>query len=174
MPTWDLPWLRGQSGPKARLLGDWNTTFILSLASGTPINIVAAQNNTFTCQGCTIRPNWTGQPMTIDNWRDDPNLIYINGAAFSQPADGTYGNLGRNTIRWPATRNVDLNVTKSFRLYGENVRLDLKFDFFNLFNWVNWNSPEAITLGGNPSVIYSMQNRSGAPRTMQLGARISF
>ena len=171
--SWDLPLFRDQNTLAGRILGGWAATAIVQAQSGRVTNIVAAQNNTFTCTQCVIRPNPTGQPMTFENWREDPNLLFINVAAFSQPANRTYGTLERNAIRGPSTKNVDFSLLKSFRVHGPQKRVDLRFDFFNLFNWTNFTLPNSINLGGN-AANFSMRNFAGGPRTMQIGARFAF
>ena len=47
-------------------------------------------------------------PQTITDW--------LNPAAFSMPAAGTFGNCGRNTIYGPNFRNVDFSVLKETKL----------------------------------------------------------
>ena len=50
--------------------------------------------------------------------------------------------IGRNTFRGPKYFNVDMSFVKSFGLpeFGwldENASLDLRFNFFNIFNTLN-------------------------------------
>jgi hypothetical protein len=172
MASWDLPLFRDQNTLAGRILGGWSTTAVLQVQSGRLANILAAQNNTFTCQGCAVRPNPTGEPMTFEDWRDDPNLRFINTAAFRQPADRTFGTLERNAIRGPYVKTVDFSVLKAIRLQAHR-RVDLKFDFFNLFNWTNFTLPNTLSLAGNASS-FTMVNYAGGPRTMQLGVRFAF
>jgi hypothetical protein len=44
---------------------------------------------------------------------------------------------GRNTLRLPDTANLDLRVTRTFRV-GETLRLRASADAFNLVNRVNY------------------------------------
>lgn len=170
--SWDLPVFRNQNTLAGRVLGGWAATAVIQAQSGRLTNILAAQNNTFTCESCAVRPNTTGQPMTFEDWRKDPELLFINVDAFSQPADRTYGNLERNAIRGPYTKSVDFSLLKSFKIHGSKS-VDLRFDFFNLFNWTNFTLPSSISLGGN-ATDFSMRNFAGGPRTMQIGARFAF
>jgi len=170
--TWDLPIFRHSKHFVGKMLGGWEATTLFQTMSGTPVNVVAAQNNTFTCQACTIRPDLTGQPLINANWRSDPNLVYVNAAAFSQPKDGTFGDAPRNVIRWPYTKDVDLNFAKEFRPV-ERLRIEIRAEFYNLFNWVNWQPPSSISLG-NPNSLSMKDDWTAAPRNMQLGLRLMF
>jgi hypothetical protein len=170
--TWDLPLLRHSNSFISRMLGGWQATSILQMISGSPVNVVAAQNNTFVCSACTIRPDLTGQPLINSDWRSDPNLKYVNPAAFSQPKDGTFGNAPRNAIRWPYTKNVDLNFAKDFRPL-ERLTVEVRAEFYNLFNWVNFTPPSAVNLG-SPLSLTMKNSWTAAPRNSQLGFRLVF
>jgi hypothetical protein len=172
MPIWDIPLFRDQRTLAGKLLGGWTATLVFSILSGAPVNVLAAQNNTFVCQDCAVRPDTTGEPFINPNWRNDPNLVYINAGAFQQPADGAFGNLPRNALRWPYTKNTDLNVTKSFAPY-ERARLELRFEFYNIFNIVNFVAPAEIR-PNVPNQLTMKNAWTGAPRNLQIGARISF
>ena len=56
--------------------------------------------------------------MTTEAW--------FNREAFARPANGTFGNLGRNALRGPGVNKWDLALFKSFRFRGE---------MFNAFRW---------------------------------------
>ena len=63
----------------------------------------------------------------------------LNAACFTQPALGTYGDIGRNTLRQPGINNWDMGFGKSFELY-ERLRFALKMDAFNIFNHHQYNN----------------------------------
>ncbi|PWU01933.1 MAG: hypothetical protein C5B51_21845 [Terriglobia bacterium] len=67
----------------------------------------------------------------------------INQKAFSAPARGTVGNLGRNSFTGPGYWNVDFSVAKSFALapIGETARLQIRADAFNVLNHANLGQP---------------------------------
>ena len=84
----------------------------------------------------------------------------MNGAFFRVPVDvaggtgpnhGRFGTLGRNTFRGPAFRNLDLAVIKDTpfgqRAAGELVSLQMRAEFFNIFNIVNLGTPSNTVLG---------------------------
>ncbi len=72
-------------------------------------------------------------------------LTTVNG---TNPANNRPG-IGRNVFRGPRYFNVDLSIAKRFSLstlgavnkvLGERAQLDLRFNFFNLFNNLNYTS----------------------------------
>jgi hypothetical protein len=74
---------------------------------------------------------------------NDRNLL--NPAAFAIPRPGTYGNLGRDALRGPSFNQFDLVVAKRIAL-AETANIELRAEFFNLFNTTNFANPSA-TLG---------------------------
>jgi hypothetical protein len=66
---------------------------------------------------------------------------FFNTACFQQVADttGTFGNTGRNSLRGPGLKNIDLSVIKNTKFGGVNS--ELRLEVFNLFNWVQFNNP---------------------------------
>jgi hypothetical protein len=149
----NLPW--GADRPWGR----WRLNAIGIVQSGRPftVTIPSPDNN---------RPNvvpgvdWRHPDQSPDHW--------INPAAFTTPAPGTFGNLGRNTLRGPSLRNLDLSLVKTERI--REARLELRAEFFNIFNHPNFNIPSAVT-GPSLGVISS----TAAPeRQIQFGAKLGF
>jgi hypothetical protein len=97
----------------------------------------------------------------IGNWRSSPDTIgYLNPAAFIQPAVGTFGTMQRNSIYGPGFWNLDFAITKDTRI-TERLNLQLRAEFFNIFNHPNFALPDFfITPGlvdigtpGSPQVV---------------------
>ena len=63
--------------------------------------------------GSTLYPELVGNPKvsnpTIRQW--------FNPAAYANPASGTFGDNGRNTLIGPGFFNADFSVGKSFALH---------------------------------------------------------
>jgi hypothetical protein len=149
----NLPWGTGQ------WWGDWSMNAIGTLQGGRPFTVVLPGFN-------GDRPNsvpgvdWKPEDQGPDHW--------INPAAFSIPAQGTFGNLGRNTLRGPTLKTLDLSIAKSQRI-GEG-RLELRVEFFNIFNHPNFSIPNPV-VGPTLGVISST---SSPERQIQLGAKLAF
>ena len=64
-------------------------------------------------------------------------------AFFGMPTPGTDGNLGRNTYEGPGFANLDFSLFKNFKIpqINEQSMLQLRFEFFNMFNRVNFYQP---------------------------------
>jgi hypothetical protein len=88
----------------------------------------------------TRRPNLVAgvNPfLTLSN-----GLRYLNPAAFSMPAPGTYGNLARNALKGPQFHQFDLTLQKRFNV-TERVNVVFRTEFYNLFNRANFSNPPA-------------------------------
>src|ERR1019366_258415 len=58
-------------------------------------------------------------------------------AVITPPADGQFGNMGRNIFRGPAFHNWDMSVTKLWKL-SEHMQLQMRGEFFNILNHTNF------------------------------------
>jgi hypothetical protein len=75
---------------------------------------------------------------------------FFNTDAFVRPNDlprGVYGSAGRNLISGPAAVNTDLAVMKDF-IVREPMRVQLRGEFFNAFNQVNFGQPQRLAQSG--------------------------
>jgi hypothetical protein len=106
---------------------------------------------------------------------------WINPAAFVMPAPGTFGNAPRNIGRGPGAWQIDVGAAKRIQL-GESGWLELRSEFFNIFNHPQYGLPQA-TFGvpGFGSIIQTVNTTtpvspvgSGTPREMQFALRIGF
>jgi len=102
---------------------------------------------------------------------------WVNPAAFSTPASGTFGDLGRNAFRAPAISDVDLALAKSVS-FGERIQLRFRADVFNVLNHAQYGAPNAVfgqsNFGIITTTISSYATGRGTPREFQLSAKISF
>jgi hypothetical protein len=73
---------------------------------------------------------------------------------------------GRGLPFW----NLDLSLGKETK-FTERVKLTLAFDFFNVLNRVNFNTPGLSLL--SPTT-FGVITGAGAPRRIQVGGRVEF
>jgi Carboxypeptidase regulatory-like domain/TonB dependent receptor len=83
----------------------------------------------------------------------------------------------RNSFNLPGYKDVDLTIAKAFGLpkapvLGENAKIELRLDFYNIFNNLNLN-PNAISNNVESSNFGTITNALAA-RVFTLGARFSF
>ena len=117
---------------------------------------------------------------TVSHW--------INPAAFAAPAAGTFGDAPRNLLRGPGTWQVDTGAAKTFPL-GERARVELRSEFYNVFNHPQLGQPQATFNPSNTSGFGSITNTvnlntaivspispvgSGTPREIQFALRLEF
>jgi len=134
--NYQLPWGKGRSwslGPMNWLLGGWNTSGVLTFASGLPETVYCCFRipdqfgNLF---GNRIRANISGSPTA---GIQQSVLQWINPAVFSVPQAGTYGNSGRNIVRIPGQRQGDIAFVKDTRI-REQQDLQFRLEIFNVFS----------------------------------------
>jgi hypothetical protein len=116
------------------------------------------------------RADLNGDPvLSSDRPTSEKILQWFNTSVYTANALGTFGNSGRNTLRGPGSRNVDLGLHKTFAT-GGGTRVQVRIEAFNAFNWVNLNPPNTSQNSGNFGRITS----AGSPRVMQGALRFSF
>jgi len=68
----------------------------------------------------------------------------ITASSFTVAAPFTYGNAGRNIVKGPGLMATDFSVFKNLPLGTERARLQLRFEFFNIFNTPSFTNPTAV------------------------------
>jgi hypothetical protein len=89
----------------------------------------------------------SGRPLNPITGADTNEDLFTNDRPMQAPG----ALFERNSFRDRATRTVDLRVLKGFDLWNENTKLQLSFEFFNVFNFDN------IIFVGTPASVQSSQ-----------------
>ena len=140
--------------PKLKLLTNgWEFNGAFSFNSGQPINVYTATDNSGTSQ-YEQRPNVAGNPLSgvshklIKPAGGTPYVQWLNTNAYSQPDDGTFGNVSRNNVTGPGYGDFDFSVFKNtkFNLHDFPVNAQFRAEMFNLFNRLNLASPACTQL----------------------------
>jgi hypothetical protein len=175
-----LPLGRGRSflgnmkGVADRLISGWQIASLGILHTGVADTVALGTNTFGNGDFINQRPNAVAgvdlyaQPQTVNQW--------LNPAAFSMPAAGTFGNLGRNTIFGPDLAQIDFSVLKNTPI-TERTKLQFRAEIFNLANHPNLAQPN--TTFGSPSFgeIFNTIGRTlgmGTSRQIQLALRFNF
>jgi hypothetical protein len=93
---------------------------------------------------------------------------------------GTFvGNLGRNHLKAPGLANVDFTLIKETRLskIKESMGLEIRAEFFNLFNRANFDQPSANLFdrsGVRTAGAGTITNTNSPARQIQMALRLSF
>ncbi len=185
--SYDLPG-PARARAAAALLRDWSLDAIVRARTATPINIIRT-TGVFTGDLVdALRPDLLeGVPVYLEDPKA-PGGRRLNPEAFRATV-GRQGSLGRNALRGFGLSQLDLAVRRQFPL-GETARLQVRAEFFNVFNHPNFGDPVgdlnnrlfgqsvqtlARSLGsggvnGGLSPLYQV----GGPRSVQLALRFSF
>jgi hypothetical protein len=119
------------------VVGDWQTGGIVTWQSGFPITVTIGGLDQSKTGGGFDRPNATG----ISPYLDTPNTFaYYNLAAFQVQPEGTFGNVGRNTVIGPGIFSFDASLHKDF-VITERQRVEFRWELFNAINHPNWGNP---------------------------------
>ncbi len=142
--VYELPFGRGKQmlnqGLASAIAGNWQLTTAALARTGFPVNVLLPSSviSPYGNSG-TLRPNLVpGVPLTPPGGRTIAQ--WINPAAFSLPAPGTFGNAPRDLFAGPGTWQVDIGVAKTFPL-GDRARVEFRSEFFNVFNHPQLGSP---------------------------------
>ncbi|MCL5006365.1 MAG: TonB-dependent receptor [Acidobacteria bacterium] len=114
----------------ARLIEGWQFSGITTFQSGPPITIRTA-----------LDPANTGQTQQVPDVVCNPNNVpggqsasmWFNTACYQDPTTYRYGDAGRGLVTSPGINNWDMALMKNFKI-GERVALQLRGEFFNIFN----------------------------------------
>ena len=162
-----------------KLIGGFQVASTIQLTSGNPFSVTTNANSY--AQAGSVFPNYSGVPIrpihgrTIQEW--------YNPAAFTLPANGTFGNVRRNSIYGPGIELVDMSAGKKFDIY-KSVKLQIRADATNAFNHASYGFPQSGLSTGSlkPGQAYSENLFHGQQinslqvggRVIQLGARLEF
>ncbi len=131
-----------------------------------------------------IRPDYLGGQILANhthNVAKGAAPMWFNPGVFAQPANGSFGNFGRNSIYGPGVNSWNMSLNKSF-IFTEAMRAQLRFEFFNVFNHTQWGNINTglSTSSAGQSFAGSNAGSSGQittvrdPRQMQVGAKFYF
>jgi hypothetical protein len=136
-----------------KLLSGWAVDGMFNFATGQPYTVSYLYENDLNQSG-----EWFGRPDVIgDPYKGASGINLLNLEAFAapctnidtDPASSTYesclsgghpGSEGRNAFKSPNFTNYDFSLTKTTHL-TEKVSMQLRTDFFNIFNHPNFSNP---------------------------------
>ena len=163
-----LPDLKDQHEVVQAIAGGWELGAITQYASGTSTTF--SQNGISEDTSRTIgnvngglttlvgtgytgnqRPLWSGDGCSAGT--GGSQVLQPNAATLVGYRDGTIpSNIMRiGSCPGPGYVNTDFSIDKNWRVWGERVRIQFRFDMFNLFNHANFNGGSSIngTQGGD-------------------------
>lgn len=131
--VYELPFFREGSMLAKAVLGGWQLAGIVNVSSGQPVSRILVLSDTFR-RG--VFADLVGDPQVGERFVNGVPY-WFNPDAFAPPAAGTFGNSGRAPFRQPGRHQWDLNLSKNFHPTS-TMRLQLRAEFINAFNQVQW------------------------------------
>jgi hypothetical protein len=192
---YDLPFGKGKrfggnwSGPTNTILGGWEVDVIEKATTGFPLFVV--DNNrtgsNFQFNGNSLnRPNQVGDPNKAGPVAANPTCAapsevhtlahWFNPCAFEDAPNGELGNSNRAPLYGPRFVNTDLSFIKHIPI-REDIKLDFRAEFFNLFNHAQFFLPgdgtgmQNIDSTSSFGVITQTVNN---PRLIQFALKLQF
>lgn len=150
-------------GWRGKAFKGWTITGNLTTGSGLPFTPVVLAPISGSGVAGALRPSLTGASL------DAPSGYYLNPAAYSAPAAGTYGNAGRNSATGPAQFVFNAGLTRTFQ-FSERVSFDWRLDATNLLNRETYVGVNAIV--GGP--LFGLPSVTNTPRKIQSTMRLRF
>ena len=161
----------------SRLVEGWQISGILNMTSGAPFTpTVFDQSGLGTG---AQRPNLASGRDVADVVTGNINQ-WFDPAAFTLPAPGTLGTVGRNSVIGPSYATLDAALLKNITLRGSSS-IQLRAEAFNLTNHVNFGQPNvnvfAQTANGGGTFSPTagrITTTASTSRQIQFGMKILF
>ncbi len=210
--TWNFIYqLPNRKGSLERLTNGWGLNSILTVQDGEPFHMILEADDYDGAGTDFSKPDVVG-PIKY-NYSDPTQFLLLSsfavpctplpgftGAAYGpsgcEPGTRHFGNEGRNSLVGPPFRQLDFSVFKNTNI-TERVKLELRFEFYNLFNHPNFANPLWPNFLSDPTLTNSFASNGrltgylpitttadvgpgypflggGGPRSIQLAAKISF
>jgi hypothetical protein len=172
----DLPFGKNSTSAVGAIIRNWQINGIASAFSGRPFTPTgaAASLNAPSGAGNSQTPDQIG-PIKVLGGKG-PGQPYIDPSSFKPVTEVRFGNMGRNSLRGPSTKNLDLSLFRRFAV-NKRFNLEARVEAFNVtntphFSGVNDFQPLTTTIA-SPSFL--QLNRADADeRQFRLGLRLSF
>jgi len=164
------------------LVGGWQTSVIFRYSSGNFATVVTGVDNALSGVG-NQRPNQVLSNVSASASTQCAistfDVCYVNKQAFTTTGlgPGLYGNMGPLNILNPSTIQVDMGVSRNFKV-REKQQLQFRWEIFNVPNRLNAAAPNLTMSSGSFGQITSDINGSGSqagdPRIMQAALKYTF
>ena len=175
---YELPFYQKRHDLAGNVLGGWQVSGIFTYQTGLPFTALGAN---FDGAGLGNIPALVAgnRPISLC----DPNTgarntfeVWFNTQCFqlnptAPPVPNIVSNTSRGTIEGPPTVRFDFSLFKNMS-FGEDgrVRLQLRGEFFNIFNHTNFRAISTTITAANYGQVTTVRD----PRTIQIGAKLSF
>jgi hypothetical protein len=195
--VWELPKVRSleHNFVGRRVVNGWEMAGVTTFQTGFPVQIYESTYRELRCDAfdwavCPDRPDQAVQKIATLNPRTSQftnGLGALEGNYWFNPADftleplGSVGNVGRNPFHGPGINNFDWALYKNIPIVGESKYIQLRFEFYNIWNHAQFNSiamPSPVVsnyvVGNAVDPNFGRILSAFDPRLVQLAAKIYF
>jgi len=175
--VYQLPFGKGRhwstsNGVLDYVIGGWNVNGVLSFNSGTPFDVgtgkdIANTGNYNYGNGYGYERADVVGPLYPSN---KTPAQWIDTSSFVLPAQYTFGDLGRDTLRSDWYKNLDLSIFKELPI-TESKRFEFRVEMFNATNTPVWAIPVTSMDSPNFGQVTSTANTA---RQIQFGLKFYF
>ncbi len=128
------------------VLGGWQLGTNTTIQSGVPQSLTVGINNAGTNNPVPDRPSYSG---TGDGYASNRSAVrWYDPASFIVAPQGTFGNVGRNSMVTPHLQAIDMSLSKRFAFGQSGHALQFRLEAFNVFNHPVWGAPNGNILAG--------------------------
>ena len=171
--VWKLPKWTTAARPVRLVVNGWETTGIVKIQSGDSLTVSSSADASGTAIG-QDRAVYSGASAYASGnctYASGPCRSFLNAAAFSQPAYGSFGNVQKGQFNGPGYVDWDGGLFRVFPVYRQ-ANLQFRAEYFNLLNHTNLNDPVTdVNASGFGNVT---SNGSRTPRIAQLSLKLRF
>ena len=169
--VYELPFGPGKQwlshGWIGNIVGAWTLGTVATVQTGAPFTVTTNTNTTNAFSAGGQRANVLGDPYLPADQRSVNEWFDIS--KFTTPPTYTFGNVGRDSMRGPGIVDVDLSLSRNFRL-REGMTLQFRGEAFNALNHTNLSEP-AKAVG---AAAFGSITAAGPARILQVGAKVRF
>ena len=168
--VWDVPFPRSDKAFLGKLSSGWKVNSIVVWQSGFPLTVLSGVDNSFT--GIALdHANYQGGPVALSTGRSHAAMVskFFDTSQFTPNPVGTFGTASKGQLRGPRYFDTDFALLKNTPVV-ENVSFQIRAEAFNLFNNVNFQSPNVTQSSAQFGVISAAND----PRILQLSGKIIF
>lgn len=162
------------NGMLSRAVAGWQLSSVGQIRSGIASTVNIGVNTFGNGNLTNQRPNAVAG---VSEYATNKNSsTWLNPAAFSLPAAGTFGNLGRNTFYGPGYAQEDLSLIKNTILH-ERYLVQFRAEIFNFVNHPNFDLPSAVygtSTFGQTLNTFGRTLGGGVSRQIQLALKLKF
>jgi hypothetical protein len=175
---WRVPSPKAGSLLVQRALGNWSLSGVATIQTGLPLTITDSRGGSIYGFASTSRAQLCpginyGAISTTGSMGSRVNSYFNTSAFCAVPAIGNgtgYGDSGAGIVRGPDQNNIDLSITKTFKVV-ERHSFEFRSEFFNTLNHVQYSTPGVAFGTASFGVIGST---SVAARLIQFGLKYNF